>query len=143
MKRKFVYALRAVCLFESGAMLAPAALMEEEAFAVDLSNMSDLMIYGMMFDVVSKPQDYEGKRMRLVGVYSPFKNPDTGEMEHTLIFYDITYCCEVELRVYMKDEYQYPKDFPRDGEKMTVTGTLRVEGEGKKAVCWLEDGAME
>ena len=145
MKKRWISALLAVVILLSGVFLASccSGKAEEAPVTVDLTKMSNMMIYSLMYDILMKPEDYADQRMRLVGTYSPFKNPDTGLMEHTLIFYDVSYCCEVELRVNMKEEYQYPKDFPRDGNKMTVVGRFNVEEMDNKTICTLEDCEME
>ena len=149
MRKRFLSALLAACLLLTavcGAVPAMAEEMknrEEQPIRVDLTKMSAIMIYGLMYDIVSSPMEYEGQKMRLVGEYSSFKNPETGEMEHTITFYDTSFCCHVDLRFYLKGDAVYPKDYPRDGSQMTVVGFLHVEGEGKKATCWLEDGKLE
>jgi len=119
------------------------AFAQEEKIDLDLTMMSETMVYGIMFDVIASPERYVGQRMRLPGEYEGFKDAVTGEVEHTIIFFDSSGCCEVDMNFTLDETYVYPQDYPRSGRKMTLVGVLSIVGEGKDAVCRIDGGTLE
>lgn len=141
MKKKLAVTVLSLALVSC--LFAGYACAEAPQIDLDLTPMSQTMIYGVMFDVIASPERYAGQHMRLPGEYSVFKDAVTGEVEHTIIFFDSSGCCEVDMRFTLDETYTYPQDYPRSGRKMVLVGELIVEGEGKDAVCRIENGMLE
>lgn len=136
-----VFCFAAPACAEADLPEAPAA--EPVPVDLDLTGMSETMVYGIMYEMVNAPKNYVGQRIKFNGTYSSFKDAVTGEVEHTITVYDSSYCCMVDVNFVLEGEHEYPKDYPRSGSKMTIVGELCMEQEGKETTCWIGNGVLE
>lgn len=91
---------------------------------IDLTGMSADMIYAVVYDMVSRAETYKGKTVRIEGLYSYYKDPNTNEEWYACIIEDARACCATGIEFIPLDTYKNPDDFPELLEAITVKGTF-------------------
>lgn len=134
MKRMLLIVL---CLMGCFSMLVSAGCggAETESTAVDvdapvdldITEMSPVMVYSNVFDMVTYPEKYDGKIIKMKGTAISYSEDGSGETYHACIVQDATACCAQGLEYILADSVDYPKD----EEEITVLGVFEecVEGE--------------
>ena len=95
---------------------------------VDLTQLSSTMVYSEVFNMMMSPDDYVGKIVKMQGTYTVYD----GEIRkyHACLIADATACCAQGIEFQLTQEYQYPDDYPKEGELITVIGIFDVYKEG-------------
>lgn len=88
---------------------------------VDLSKLSPTMVYSVVNDMMVKPNDYLGKKIRMSGDMASYYEETTGVTYYACIIKDATACCSQGIEFLTTDEFD-PSDYPADGEPITVCG---------------------
>lgn len=100
----------------------------EEGIDVDLTRLNSVMVYSQVYEIMYYPEDFIGKVIRMTGTYSSFYDESTGKLYNACIIQDATACCAQGIEFILTDDYQYPEDYPKDGDEVTVTGTFDIYG---------------
>lgn len=108
---------------------------------VDLTEMSSTMVYSEVLNMMSRPDDYLGRRVRMNGVFNVYKG-DT-RYYFACIISDATACCAQGIEFVLKDEKKYPDEYPTEGIKITVSGVFDTYYEGEYRYCQLKDAVIE
>ena len=106
---------------------------------VDLTAMSGTMVYSEVYNMMCNPSDYIGKSVKMRGEFNIFNNDETGKTYYACIIKDATACCAQGVEFKARDKYSFPKDYPQDGEDITVTGVFTTYMEGDTMYCTLKD----
>ncbi len=104
----------------------------KSGFDIDLATMSRTMVYSRVYELVSNPQRYRGKTIRMAGNYATYKDPDTGIRYHACLITDAMACCAQGVEFAPTNAVVYPRDFPATGQAIVVQGvfdTYRESGE--------------
>lgn len=101
-----------------------------ETVDVDLTQLESNMVYGVVFDMVSYPDEYAGKTVKANGIFGYQKNEETGQEYFAIIIKDATACCSQGLEFVLDGDYTYPDDFPPLGSEITVSGEFEPYKEG-------------
>lgn len=109
---------------------------------VDLTNISSTMIYSEVFNIVSKPNEYKGKIIKMKGVCSVYNSEDTGKTYYSCIIKDATACCAQGIEFSLSDEYKYPDDYPEKGSEICVVGTFDTYKEDVYEYSILKDAEL-
>ncbi len=82
----------------------------EEAVQVDidLTAMTSTMVYAQVYDMITKPDDYVDKTIRVKGIYNTEYFEPTDTTYHLLIIVDATGCCPQGLEFIYTGEEDYP-----------------------------------
>lgn len=103
------------------AVILPQATKEAADFYdVDLTQMSGTMVYSYVFSVMSDPEQYIGKRFRIVGSYEMSNWSATGLDYHFVVIADATACCAQGIEFVLPDGLEYPAE----GDHIEITGTF-------------------
>lgn len=109
------------------------AAQEEEKTAltvdVDLTALSATMVYSEVYNMMSHPDDYVGKRILMRGLLDVYEGAE--DTYFACVIPDATACCAQGLEFVAKDGYTYPDDYPQAGQEVTVRGTVAVMDEGQ------------
>ena len=97
------------------------------------------MVYSEVYNMMCNPGDYVGKSVKMRGEFNVFNNNETGKTYYACIIKDATACCAQGIEFITTDKYAYPKDYPTDGEDITVTGVFSTYTEGDTMYCTLKD----
>ena len=104
------------------------------------------MVYATVYQMMTNPQEYEGKMIKMRGLYDTSYYEETDTTYHFCIIKDATACCSQGLEFVWEDgTHKYPEEYPEKQEEIEVTGIFEVyqeEGDENK-YCRLKDASME
>lgn len=120
-------------LFGAGAEAGNPA--EPPAIDLDMSGMSGTVVYAQVYNLVSDPDPWLGKVIRMAGYYSFFNDDKQGIVYHACVIPDATACCAQGIEFIRAGEHQWPDDYPKEGSDITVTGRLEIYEEN--GYCYL------
>lgn len=90
---------------------------------VDLTKMSSTMIYGEVFQMMSNPDDYIGKTIKIRGQYNATYYEPTGKYYSYVLISDAMACCSQGIEfVWDNDSHVYPAEYPANGTEIEITG---------------------
>lgn len=109
------------------------AVFADDEIDVDLTRMSGTMVYGQVSGMMSMPEDYIGKTIRMRGQsYSSYYD-STDTTYYYIIISDATACCAQGLEYVLADNSAYPQD----ETEATVTGVFELYDELGVTYCRL------
>ena len=91
---------------------------------VDLTELSGTMVYAEVFSIMSNPDDYIGKTIKMNGPYSSSYYDKTDMYYHFVIIEDASACCQSGLEFIWSGEHASPDDYPKIGTKIEVAGVF-------------------
>ncbi|MDO5136205.1 MAG: hypothetical protein Q4D55_09140 [Eubacteriales bacterium] len=106
---------------------------------VDLTKLSSTMVYSEVFQMMTEPQNYIGKRIRMKGQFAVSQaDPEIAAVDYyfAVIIADATACCQQGME-FIWDGHDSPEDFPGEGTDLTVTGIFETYEEGDSTYCRL------
>ncbi len=109
---------------------------------VDLTAMSSTAVYAEVYNMVTTPSDYNGKKVRMTGQFSVYEDESTGNVYFACLIADATACCSQGLEFVLSGDYTYPNDYPELGTDITVTGIFGTYDEYGNTYCQLTDAVM-
>ena len=115
------------CAPAGGNPPAPAEAVPAAAPAtvdLDLSGMSGTVVYAQVYNLLSNPEEYMGKTIRIAGCYSVYEDTELNKVYHACVIPDATACCAQGLEFVWKGDHTWPDDYPEEMTGITVTGRL-------------------
>ena len=106
---------------------------------VDLTALSSTMVYSEVFDMVSKPEDYVGKTVRMEGFLNVAHDVNTDSYYYTCLIQDATACCAQGIEFVLDD----PASYPEEGEDIVVVGTFDTYEQGSYTYCTLRNAYLD
>ena len=96
----------------------------------DLTAMSSDMIYATVYQMMSVPEQYEGKTFRMEGnFYATYYEP-TQKYYYYCIIQDATACCAQGMEFVWEDgTHTYPDEYPSDDAYVEVEGIFETYHE--------------
>ncbi|MBR2674218.1 MAG: hypothetical protein IKE52_02010 [Mogibacterium sp.] len=125
---------------EAGGTELPASA---EAVDVDLTELSSTMVYGEVYNMMTEPKQYLGKKIRMQGDFYVFHDEADDEYYFACIIEDATACCAQGIEFQMGGEYKFPDDFPEEGEEICVVGTFDYNGDENGSYYILRDAKLQ
>lgn len=121
----------AACGHENTAQ-KPAAEDAEGTAAVDidLTALSGIMVYSEVNSMISFPDNYIGKTVKMQGQFNIYQATDENgafipdKMLFACMIADATACCAQGLEFSLAGKPVYPDDYPELGAEITVVGTF-------------------
>ncbi|MBQ7739957.1 MAG: hypothetical protein IJT65_01805 [Eubacterium sp.] len=141
MKKALTVLLSIICV----AILFSACSSSENVDAVkdvdvDLTGMSQTMIYAEVNNMCIKPEDYMDKKVKIKGNFSRFETED-GKVYYSCVIPDATACCQQGLEFVTKKEMK-DEELPKEGEEIEVVGTFTTYNEGEMKYIQIKDSIM-
>ena len=102
---------------------------KSEGVDVDLTLMGKDLIYATVYQMMSKPEEYEGKTIRIEGKYSGSYYPVTDKYYNYCLIADALACCSQGLEFELGGDAVYPDDYPADQSQVIVTGVFETYTE--------------
>ncbi|MDY3711615.1 MAG: hypothetical protein SO044_04270 [Agathobaculum sp.] len=102
---------------------------------VDLTALSSTMVYSEVYNMMSAPDGYIGKSVKMRGEFAMYQAPGPdgaegeGPMYFACIIADATACCSQGLEFVLAGEPAYPDGYPALGEEITVVGEFQTYPE--------------
>lgn len=112
----------------------------------DLTEMNQDMLYATLFQILIDPRKYEGKTVRVKGLYHASTSRDGGQLRHCCVVRDSRGCCAQDMEFIWGDgTHAYPDEYPAENAGITVQGTVEVYQEPqdeKNVSCRLKGAAL-
>lgn len=112
----------------------------------DLTQMGSDMVYATVYQVMTAPEEYEGKTFRMDGTFLAYYY----EAEKKYYFYcfiqDAAGCCSNGVEFVWEDgSHRYPDEYPEENAEIVVEGTLETyQEEGDPNLyCRLSDATLQ
>lgn len=110
------------------------------AIDVDLTRLNSVMVYSEVNNMMTVPEDYVGKKVKMKGKLAVYKYPERNY--YTCIIADATACCQQGMEFLWAGDHKYPEDYPNEGDQIVVTGVFDIYFEGDKKYCQLKDATL-
>lgn len=116
---------------------------------VDLTILSSTMVYSEVYNMMTAPENYIGKTVRMHGQFALFQSMDTNgqpvsdQIYFACVIADATACCQQGLEFILAGDYKYPDDYPEIGTDITVVGEFQTYMEGSSQYCHLINAVFE
>ncbi len=108
---------------------------KEETIDVDLTVLSSTMVYGEVFNMVTNPDEYMGKIVKMEGIYYPYHDEEAGIFYNTCVIPDATACCAQGIEFEIADgDYRYDTE-----DIIQVVGEFDVYYEDETMYCILRN----
>ena len=105
---------------------------------VDLTTLSSTMVYSEVSNMMTVPDDYMGKIVKMNGTFAVYHDETTGKDYFACIIKDATACCSQGLE-FTLDGKKYPDDYPELGSDITVVGKFNTYEESGTQYCTLDN----
>ena len=113
---------------------------------VDLNNLNANVVYAQVFQMMTEPDKFIGKRIRMSGqfnVYAAQEGNHSGVTEYyAIIIADAQACCQQGIE-FVWPGHTYPEGFPEVKSNASVTGIFEVYEENGKKYCRLIADTVE
>ena len=118
-----------------------------ESTFVDLTALSSTMVYAEVFAMMSSPEDYVGKTVKMQGIFSKGQLYAAGSLNDggtvfACIVQDATACCAQGIPFELAGDHTYPQDYPELGDTITVVGTFEIHEQEGMEFCRLRDAEL-
>ena len=110
-----------------------------EPVDVDLTQLSSTFVYSEVYNMVTNPQDYIGKTVKMDGTMNRYTT-SSRELYACLIL-DATACCAQGIAFEWEGEHA-PSEYPPQGSIITVTGTFATFEEDGVTYCYLANAQL-
>lgn len=105
---------------------------------VDLTKLSSTMVYSEVYNMMTEPEKYYGKKVRMNGTTSIYHDETDGNDYYACVIKDATECCAQGIEFVLNDG-----KYPEANSNVTVTGTFSSYKIGDYEYYTLVDAAME
>ena len=104
---------------------------------VDLTSMSSTVVYTQVYRMISYPEDFVGKVVKMRGNFSAYYGGATKLYYPAVIIPDATACCSQGIEFVLNGSPAYPDGYPTLGNEITVVGKFETYYEGTSRYCHL------
>lgn len=110
---------------------------------VDLAAISGDVVYAQVYDMMTRPEDYVGKVVKMKGNYTFYHEEETNIDYHACIIQDATACCAQGIEFEPVTGFTCEEDRPAENELITVTGVFDTYMDGEYEYCTLRNAVVE
>lgn len=96
---------------------------------VDLTVLSNTMVYAEVYNMLVAPEDYIGRTVKMAGQFSIYQDSSTGVSYYACVIADATACCSQGIEFVLAGEHSYPEDYPALGTEIIVLGEFQTYSE--------------
>ena len=109
---------------------------------VDLTALSGTMVYSEVYNMITAPEDYLGKTVKMDGRFAYYRDEATGKEYFACIIQDATACCAQGIEFVLAGDCVYPDDYPALDAEICVAGVFDTYAEGDITYCTLRNAAF-
>lgn len=109
---------------------------------VDLTALSSTMVYSEVSNMMTSPEKYIGKTVKMKGPFSLYHDEDSGKYYFACIIQDATACCAQGIEFVLTEDYTYPDDYPDVNEEICVIGVFDTYQEDGYTYCTLRNADL-
>ncbi len=115
----------------------------EKAIDLDLSLMSGTAVYSEVYNIMSAPESYIGKIIKIKGNFQIYHDNATNINYYACFIPDATACCQQGIEFVPAKPMVYPQDFPRLDTEIIVAGEFTPYKDGETTYYTLKDSTFE
>ena len=105
----------------------------------DLAALSGTMVYAEVYHMLTEPEQYIGKTVRMSGQCNVYHDEVTDKTYYSCIIKDATACCAQGIEFELADGY----DIPEEGDEICVEGVFDIYLEGENSYCTLRNAKLD
>ncbi len=111
---------------------------KKDGIDIDLTVLSANMVYAEVYNMMTTPEDYLNKTIKMKGTAASYHDEATKKDYYACIIADATACCSqgIEFELTGGDKY------PGDGQQVCVTGVFTTYKEGENMFCTLKNAKL-
>lgn len=94
------------------------------AIDVDLTVLSSTMVYAEIYNMMTEPDPYIGRMVKMRGQYYASFYEETQQYYHYVVVMDAAACCQQGIEFIWDGAHTYPDDYPADGTEVEITGVF-------------------
>ena len=114
-----------------------------DKYDVDLTKLSSTMVYSEVYNMMTNPDEYIGKKVKMSGNFGVYQDQTTNKIYFACLIADATACCSQGIEFVLEGDYSFPEDYPEINTIITVSGTFDTYEENGYTYCQLIDAKME
>ncbi len=114
----------------------------DSPYDVDLTQMSNTMVYAEVYNMMMTPEDYVGKTIHMEGIFSTYYDQNEDQYYHACVIQDATACCAQGIEFVLKGNPQFPEGYPEQGDLITVSGIFELYEENGLEYCRLVEAEL-
>jgi len=115
---------------------------ESVSVDVDLTALSSTMVYSEVLNIMTAPETYIGKTLKMKGYFGYYHDEKTDKYYFACMIPDATACCAQGIEFILTNDYIYPEDYPQEGEIVTVAGEFMTYEEDGSTYFTLKDSKL-
>lgn len=127
---------------ESTTSSANKAPSKPEKVDLDLTTMSSTMVYSEVFNMVTTPENYIGKTVKMRGTYMYYYDEKPDHYYFFCLISDAMACCSQGIEFSLTKDYHYPEDYPKPDDEITVVGVFDSYEEEGNTYCILRNARL-
>lgn len=127
---------------ESTSSSANKAPSKPEKVDLDLTTMSSTMVYSEVFNMVTTPENYIGKTVKMRGTYMYYYDEKPDHYYFFCLISDAMACCSQGIEFSLTKDYHYPEDYPKPDDEITVVGVFDSYEEEGNTYCILRNARL-
>lgn len=110
---------------------------------IDLTKLSSTMVYSEVYNMMSMPENYIGKTVRMEGDFYTYYDENQNQYYFACLIRDATACCAQGIEFVLAGDYTYPDDYPEEGSSVCVSGVFDTYEDGPYTYCTLRNAKFE
>jgi hypothetical protein len=126
----------------SGAEVTEIASSTSDGIDVDLTQLSSTMVYSEVYNMMTQPDQYRGKKVKMDGSFAVYYDENSDKYYYACIIQDATACCSQGIEFILADERKFPDEYPEVGGEISVEGVFDTYMEGESMYCTLKDAEL-
>ena len=110
---------------------------------IDLTELSSTLVYSEVYNMMSAPENYIGKTVRMAGDFYIYFDETQNQYYFACVIQDATACCAQGIEFVLAGDYTYPDDYPEEGSFIRVSGVFDTYEDGPYTYCTLRNAIFE
>ncbi len=110
-----------------------------EEIDMDLTAMSDTVMYSVVTDMANNPEEYVGRTIKMTGAFASMYVEEQGKTLYACLIQDATACCSQGLEF---EPTEKPDESLEQGGEITVVGVLDFYEEDDVTYCTLRNAII-
>ena len=107
-----------------------------------MTTMSSTMVYSEVFNMVTTPENYIGKTVKMRGTYMYYYDEKPDHYYFFCLISDAMACCSQGIEFSLTKDYHYPEDYPKPDDEITVVGVFDSYEEEGNTYCILRNARL-
>ena len=120
----------------------PAGKTVADGVDVDLTSVSTSIAYSELYIMLTQPEEFIGKTVRMHGTFGAYQDPATNNYVFGCLLQDATACCAQGLEFVLAGKHNYPEDYPPLNSEITVEGVFETYSQNGYQYCTLKNASL-